>query len=189
MITNKTEYKKHIEADRKALRKRKQRPSIFGDEIWRYQLLLRRIEYLQNNKNIFSILFLLWTRFKKRSLGIKLGFEISPYTFGPGLAIMHKGPIIILDSVRIGSGCRIHACVNIGSTKGTGIGARIGNNCYIGPGVQVVGPVTIADNVTIGAGAVVTKSFHQPNVIIAGNPAKIIKMKEIQKGGLIVNIS
>lgn len=178
MIKHKDDYENYLKADKIALKKRKKKPGFLGDETWKYQRLLRRIEYLQNNKNIIASILLLWTRFRKRSLGIKLGFEISPYTFGPGLAIMHRGPIIILDSVRIGSGCRIHACVNIGSTKGTGKGAQIGNDCYIGPGVQIVGPVTIADNVTIGAGAVVTKSFNEPNVIIAGNPAKIIKTKK-----------
>lgn len=177
MIKSKEDYKQYLEADRKALGIYKKKPQIFGDEIWKYQRLLRRLEYLLNRNNMIARCFLLWTRVRKRSLGIKLGFEISAYTFGPGLAIMHQGPLIILDSVRIGSGCRIHACVNIGSTKGTGRGAQIGNNCYIGPGVQIVGPVTIADNVTIGAGAVVTKSFQEPNVVIAGNPARIIKTK------------
>ena len=33
----------------------------------------------------------------------------------------------------------------------------------------------IADNVIIGANTVVTKSFDKEGVIIAGNPAKIIK--------------
>ena len=82
-----------------------------------------------------------------------------------------------MDSVRIGANCRIHSCVNIGSTKGTGKGAQIGDNCYIGPGVQIVGPVNIADDVTIGAGSVVTKSVNESNVVIAGVPAKIIKRK------------
>lgn len=178
MIDTKAEYKHYIEEDRKALCMQRKRPRILGDEIWKYQRLLRRVEYLQSRQDIFSRILLLYMRVKKRSIGMKLGFEISANTFGPGLAIIHRGPIIILDSVRIGARCRIHACVNIGSTKGTGKGAQIGNDCYIGPGVQIVGPITIADNVTIGAGAVVTKSVTEPNVVVAGNPAVIIKQKE-----------
>ena len=34
--------------------------------------------------------------------------------------------------------------------------------------------VSLGDNVVVGSGAVVTKSFGN-NVVIAGNPAKIIK--------------
>ena len=35
--------------------------------------------------------------------------------------------------------------------------------------------VNIANNSVIGASAVVTKGFEESNVIIAGNPAKVIK--------------
>ena len=50
----------------------------------------------------------------------------------------------------------------------------IGNNCWIG-GRAVINPgVTLGDNVVVGSGAVVTKSFPS-NVVIAGNTARIIK--------------
>lgn len=34
--------------------------------------------------------------------------------------------------------------------------------------------VTLADNVIVGSGSIVTKSVTESNVIIAGNPAKIV---------------
>lgn len=50
----------------------------------------------------------------------------------------------------------------------------IGDNCWIG-GHAVINPgVTLGNNVVVGSGAVVTKSFGD-NVIIGGNPAKVIK--------------
>ena len=50
----------------------------------------------------------------------------------------------------------------------------IGNDCWIGGGAIINPGVTLGDNVIVGSGAVVTKSFPS-NVVIAGNPAKIIK--------------
>lgn len=50
----------------------------------------------------------------------------------------------------------------------------IGNNVWIGGSVTILPGVEIGDNVVIGAGAVVTKSFPS-NVVIAGSPAGIIK--------------
>ncbi len=50
---------------------------------------------------------------------------------------------------------------------------RIGNNVSIGSNATIL-PVTICDNVVIGAGSVVTKDITQPG-IYAGNPARFIK--------------
>ena len=50
----------------------------------------------------------------------------------------------------------------------------IGDNCWIGGSATIVPGVTLGNNVVVAAGAVVTKSFGD-NVVIGGNPAKIIK--------------
>ncbi|MDH6364401.1 acetyltransferase-like isoleucine patch superfamily enzyme [Enterococcus sp. PF1-24] len=54
----------------------------------------------------------------------------------------------------------------------------IGNNVWLGGGAIVIPGVTLGDNVVVAAGAVVTKSFPD-NVVVGGNPAKIIKTIEI----------
>lgn len=50
----------------------------------------------------------------------------------------------------------------------------IGNNCFIGENVTILYGVTLADNIIVAAGSVVTKSFRNSNIIIGGNPAHII---------------
>ena len=50
---------------------------------------------------------------------------------------------------------------------------NIGNNVYIGSNATIL-PVTICDNVVIGAGAVVTKDITETGVY-AGNPATRVK--------------
>lgn len=51
---------------------------------------------------------------------------------------------------------------------------KIGNNVWIGAGVNILPGVTIGDNVTIGAGSIVNKSIPA-NSIAVGNPCKVIK--------------
>lgn len=51
---------------------------------------------------------------------------------------------------------------------------RIGRNCWIGGGAIIVPGVSLGDNVVVAAGSVVTKSFGD-GVLLAGNPAKVIK--------------
>ncbi|MFY0863985.1 chorismate mutase [Enterococcus faecium] len=54
---------------------------------------------------------------------------------------------------------------------------KIGDNVWLGGGVIVTPGVTLGNNVVVGSGSVVTKSFPD-NVVIAGNPARIIKTVE-----------
>lgn len=50
----------------------------------------------------------------------------------------------------------------------------IGDNCVIGIGAIILPGVRIGNNVVVGAGSVVTKDIPS-NVVIAGNPARVIK--------------
>ena len=50
----------------------------------------------------------------------------------------------------------------------------VGNHCWLGEGVKVLKGVTLAGDVIVSTGAIVTKSFGK-NVLIGGIPAKVIK--------------
>jgi acetyltransferase-like isoleucine patch superfamily enzyme len=90
----------------------------------------------------------------------------------------------ICELVTIGDDCFIgHGVMFINDLFANGGPARgdkslwketkIGNNVSIGSNATIL-PVTICDNVVIGAGAVVTKNITLPGVY-AGNPAKKLK--------------
>ena len=49
----------------------------------------------------------------------------------------------------------------------------------MGVGAKIIGDVTIADDVTIAAGAVVIESCETPGAVLAGIPAKCVKVKNL----------
>ncbi|MBR3757496.1 MAG: acyltransferase [Bacteroidaceae bacterium] len=51
---------------------------------------------------------------------------------------------------------------------------KIGDGCFIGANSIILKGTTLGRNVVVGAGSVVHGEFPD-NVIIAGNPAKIVK--------------
>lgn len=51
----------------------------------------------------------------------------------------------------------------------------IGKNCWIGMNSIILPGVVLGDKTIVGAGSVVTKSFPEGNVVLAGNPARVIK--------------
>ena len=183
MINSYEDYKRYLQADRIALGVRS-RWAVFTDEILQFQCQLRKVEFLTNCKKSSARRFLAVYRFRK--ISIKLGFSIPINVFGPGLAILHYGTIVVNSGVRVGSNCRIHTGVNIGAQLGKGTEVpRIGNNCYIGPGAKLFGAIEIGDNTAIGANAVVNKSFPEGNVTLGGIPAKVISEKSTH--GLFVH--
>lgn len=115
----------------------------------------------------------LLAKYKFRKLSIKLGYSIPINVFGPGLSLPHYGTIVVNPDTKVGKNCRIHVGVNIGAHHDKA--PRIGDNVYIGPGAIIFGGVEIADNVSIGANATVNKSVTEPNVVVVGTPAQVVK--------------
>ncbi|MCV2402480.1 sugar O-acetyltransferase [Marinomonas sp. C2222] len=95
---------------------------------------------------------------------------------------------VILDAaeVRFGDNCMIAPQVGIYTAthplnpveRNTGLEyakpITIGDNVWIGGHATINPGVSLGDNVVVASGAVVTKSFGS-HLVIAGNPAKVIK--------------
>ena len=52
---------------------------------------------------------------------------------------------------------------------------EIGDNCWIATNVTILAGVKLGNHVVIAAGAVVSGSFEEDNILIGGVPAKVIK--------------
>lgn len=190
MIDSKAAYYYYLQQDKKALKIKhyngisgKLREILSPNLIWRFERLMRRLEYLANVemkssnyllRSLGGAKYVYYMR-RYRSLSMKLGFSIPINVFGPGLSIAHYGTIVVNGATRVGANCRIHAGVNIGASAGQKVAPIIGDNVYIGPGAIIFGDIHITNNITIGANATVNKSFESPNIVIAGTPAKVVK--------------
>ena len=90
---------------------------------------------------------------------------------GPGVNVSHPYSTV-LNAKKIGRNFSVANCTTLG--KKNGERPVIGDNVTLGANVIIIGGVHIGDNVVVGAGSVVVKDVPS-NVVVAGNPAQIIK--------------
>jgi len=91
---------------------------------------------------------------------------------GPGLFIQH-GFSCIIAAKSIGENCWINQQVTVGYSNGTDC-PTIGDNVRIAAGAKVFGRISIGNNVTIGANAVVCKDVPA-NCTVVGVPGHIVR--------------
>lgn len=184
MILTKEDLKNYLKADFKVqgMQHTILARFTFGENwaLWNYIRNLRYLEYYTNKKKrLWDYPFFVYYKLKHRRQSLKLDILVPPNTTGPGLHLVHPGFRRFTGGyIRIGANCTCLPMVLMGikSPDASKEGFEIGNDCYISTGVTILGPIKIGNNVTIGAGAVVTKDVPD-NCVVAGIPAKIVKMK------------
>ena len=112
-----------------------------------------------------------------------------PYVpYGKDMYIAHAHGIRIGRTASIGDRCKIYpyAAIVAGlkndqelNEKGINRHAKIGHDCVLGYGCTIIGPITIGDDVTIGARAVVTKDVPPHTVVKNVNEFRQKKDEEI----------
>ena len=150
--------------------------NFLKDRRARFIILLRILNNIYRKKPLlFRLVNFYYSRFQR-----SLCNEVPPsIKLGCPIYLPHPYGIIIHPNASIGNNCTILQQVTIGNNTNKSIDkvAVIGDRVVISAGAKIIGPLTIGDNVIIGANAVVTKSFGS-NFIIAGVPAKIINSND-----------
>jgi len=174
MIMTKADLRDYMNQDKIQLGIKRSRPRPFTDEIWKYEIILRKYEYWFNKTDgIIVNVIRNFYKLKWHRWCVKLGISIGPNVCGKGLSIAHINGIQINGAARVGENLRIQECVTIGASGGEAA-PQIGNNVYLASGCKILGNVTIADNCVVGANAVVVNDIVEEGISVAGVPAKKI---------------
>lgn len=143
-----------------------------------FMLSLRHYEYYYNltqKSFIQTVKKHIW-RFIYRHSQLRFSLYVGVNVVGPGFKLVHPGFRHMMKIGKIGANCTVLPMVLIGKKKpNTDTKIVIGDNCYISTGATILTPIRIGNNVTIAAGAVVTKDVPD-NAVVAGVPAKSLNI-------------
>lgn len=126
--------------------------------------------------------------FRSSDCEIQARYETLKIFLGRNIASNNGLVIIATDSITVGDDCLFGRNLQISDgdahdlnpakrrlSRGLSSPVVIGKNVWFGNNVTVLKGTIIGDNCVVGAGSILTGKHFPPNVIIAGNPAKIIK--------------
>lgn len=119
------------------------------------------------------------------------GIEIHPgATIGHSIMIDHGMGVVIGETAEVGNRVILYQGVTLGGT-GNHTGKRhptVGDGCFIGSGAKILGPVTLGNNVKVGANSVVLRDIPA-NSTVVGIPGKIVKTKNENVSAKIIELN
>ena len=125
-----------------------------------------------SGSRLWKLLYSIYTQYV-------LGCDIKCDTIiGEGFEIFHSAHgSVVSPTTIIGRNVSLRQNTTIGAKgfNGAEKSPVIEDNVTIGPNACIIGNITIGHHSVIGAGAVVVKDVP-PYAVVAGNPAKVIKM-------------
>lgn len=148
---------------------------IYPGSPYLFMFCLRCIEYFKTKKGLYRIILGLLL-FRHKQLMLKTGIELYPGCAELGVKFHHGKSVVSKDAI-IGRDTIILSDTTIGGVGGKrNNGAPIiGDRCFISTGARIIGNIKIANNVVVGANAVVVKDITDSNITVAGVPAHKIK--------------
>ena len=118
-------------------------------------------------------------RFGMTILKVLTGMEIHPSAkIGKSFFIDHGVGVVIGETTIIGDNCVLFQNVTLGGT-GKHTGKRhptLGNNVLVGVSATLLGPITVGDNVKIGAETFIIMEDVPSNCTVVGVPGKIVRL-------------
>lgn len=137
--------------------------------LWKHNYLLRKTEYhINTGHKVRGLLFkIMLNRFQNNHQ-----LHIPTNIFDKGLRVMHLGPVLVNSKVKAGKGIALHINTSVVAAGVSNKAPVLDDGVVVGVGAVILGDVYIAKNVAIGANSVVTKSFEEENIALAGAPAK-----------------
>jgi len=169
----------------KVQRQRRWVLTLYGSKLFSFPLTFKkRIKAYQKHFNIGKSPIIEHCVWIQRTHGLEGKISIGDRVLlARHVSIDYSGEVVIEDDVWISEGASIHSHIHeltsdrITKLKGTILPTKIvlRKGCWIGAHAIVLPQVEeIGENSVIGAGSVVTRKVP-PNVIVAGNPARIIR--------------
>lgn len=139
-----------------------------GDVLKKHQVILRKTEYFLNTGNKICAAFY---KLRLNRIQNKYALHIPVNTCGKGLKIMHVGPVLMNGRVTVGRDCSFHINTALVAGGTNDDVPHLENGVVVGVGAVILGGVHLAENIAVGANAVVNRSFDEPDIAIAGVPA------------------
>jgi len=124
----------------------------------------------------FCVLRMTLAKFYLKQVGRDVNFLMGVKFKSPELISIGNN-VVVNSGVLLDGRGTLHISDNVENNHVVfSLPVKIGCNCWIGSNSQVLPGVELGDNIVVGCGSIVTRSFSK-NSIIAGVPAKFIKFR------------